>query len=1105
MKKRLLSALLCLCMVAGMLPAVTQEAQASTNGYSQADAVAWIRSSEGTANDIDHFAGVQCVDLVNWYIRTLGHSLGSIGYAYNLYKYTESKLNLPSWGWSRHYNNEAPQPGDIVVFDAGAYGASGAGHCGLIYNVDVNAGKYYYIDYNGGGHNEGGTRREKPLYNFSCVIRPDWPNSYPTAQQYLGGDFYAYINYPNGNLNLENRDGNVQTATVNTSDPRQVWHFIHHDNGSYEIINMYDGLRLDLKDDIRADEKNIRVWPDNDTPAQRWNIVNDAGGQSGSYNLLPYGESNYSLDVENAGTSSGTNVQLYTRNATPAQAFKINPISDIGSTLANNNLDSDFYAQISYSGSYLQTTGEPIPDGSGYGVDVRTTRTSNTSDPNQIWHFVRQPNGSYKIVNMGSGWCLDVRTGIAENKKNVWTWHDDHGGLPERWYLFSSPGENTYRFVSAVNYPWTGENNLYSIDIPAGSTSQGTNVEIYQQNANAWQRFTITEVSYRHTCKVELLTSPVTGGTVTGAGTYEKGTSVTVEAVAYDGCEFVEWQKNGRKVSGIAVYEFTVDADITLTAVFDVPPVTGTIYPITVIASPSEGGTVGITTKTSPAEGGKSGDEKFAVGGEEAIVTATPNAGYVFTGWKENDRIVDTDASYTFTVNAERYLFAVFEPEGPTVPTVPTITEWPAASAVYYGQKLSDSTLSGEQASVRGTCQWNDPSATPRPGQSYSVTFTPSDTEKYSTVSGTVYVPVNKTDPELELRVSKDPSGTSVTVSVWASNPYDASLDDVPAPVVTCRIGNGAAQTVSGGSFTIPEGTENGTVITVTASITGNEYYQAAEKTETLTVSGIPDKTIYYVLKTSGSDLGGTVTIQPERATRGETVTVTATPRAGYTLEAVTAKDADGAAVSLTSRGDGWYTFVMPGSDVILDVAFGATPDDWINPFSDIVERAWYYDAVKFVSRSGLMQGNGDKFSPDENLSRAMVAQILYNWEDRPAVTEGQAFSDVPSGEWYTDAVKWAAGKRLVQGNGTGLFSPVTSITLEDFAVILWRYAGQPAFSGGTLNFTDAGRISYYAREAVGWAAENGIINGSNSGVLDPTRPATRAQVAQMLKNYLDR
>lgn len=926
MKKRILSSFLCLCMVIGLLSSVTLPALAYSTGDDYPGK--YKNPAQDTVVDEWNFYNRECTSYAAWCLN----SRNGISF-HNWYG------NI-RWGHAKDWGNAArslgipvdqnPSVGAIAWWNSGTYG-----HVAWV--REVNGNNVTIEEYNAYPNYYAYQSRtiSKSAPDGYIHIKDISPSttSYPTAQQNLGEDFYAYISYPNGNLNLENRGGNVQTAVVNTSDPRQAWHFVRQENGSYEIISVFDGQRMDLSNNTRENEVNIQVWKDNDSTAQRWNIVNDAGGQSGSYNLLPYGENNYSLDVINASTNSGANIHLYKRNATAAQAFKITRIDDIGSILA---------------------------------------------------------------------------------------------------------------------------------------------------------------------CKVDLLTSPVTGGTVIGGGTYKKGASVTVEAVAYDGCEFVEWRKDGRKVSGNAIYTFTVDADITLTAVFDVPPVTGTIYPITATASPSEGGTVGIATRTSLAESGKSSDEKFAAGGEKATVTAKSNSGYVFTGWQENGSIVSTDASYTFTVGKSRYLTAVFEKEGPTVPV---ITAWPVASAVRYGQKLSDSTLSGGAASVSGTFQWRDPSVSPRPGQSYGITFIPSDMEKYNCVNGAVYVTVDKAVPKLS--VSAHQSGTSVMVTVSAANPYDAALTDIPAPAVICRVGNGEPQTVSGGSFAIPEGTKNGAVITVIASVTGNGFYCAAEKSTTVTVTGIADDTIYHVLTTSGSDLGGAVSIQPVSARQGETVTITVTPRSGYVLRSVTAADASGTQVYLTSLGSGRYTFIMPGSNVTLDAVFDVAQDDWVNPFSDIVEDAWYYEAVKFVSQNGLMNGSNGVFDHSGNLSRAMIAQILYNKEGRPAVAGGQAFRDVSSGTWYSDAVKWASESKLVFGDEKGLFQPDNFITREQLAVILWRYEGCPALSGGTLSFADSNRISSYAREAVSWAVGNGIINGKGGGILDPQGSATRAQVAQILMNYL--
>jgi len=181
------------------------------------------------------------------------------------------------------------------------------------------------------------------------------------------------------------------------------------------------------------------------------------------------------------------------------------------------------------------------------------------------------------------------------------------------------------------------------------------------------------------------------------------------------------------------------------------------------------------------------------------------------------------------------------------------------------------------------------------------------------------------------------------------------------------------------------------------------------------------------------------------------------------------------------------------------------TAPDWINPFTDVVASAWYYDAVKFVSKNGLMNGlSSTRFAPDANLSRAQLAQILYNKEDKPTVNGDSIFTDVVASAWYSDAVTWATVQGIVNGYGNGLFGPDDNITREQLAVMLWRYAGEPAATSKELHFNDADTASGYALNALRWAVENGIINGKGDGILDPKGIATRAQVAQILKNYLE-
>ena len=166
---------------------------------------------------------------------------------------------------------------------------------------------------------------------------------------------------------------------------------------------------------------------------------------------------------------------------------------------------------------------------------------------------------------------------------------------------------------------------------------------------------------------------------------------------------------------------------------------------------------------------------------------------------------------------------------------------------------------------------------------------------------------------------------------------------------------------------------------------------------------------------------------------------------------------------------------------------------------------AVYHEAVDYVLRNGLMNGySSGTFGPNDNLSRAQFAQILFNKEGRPVVNYLLQYSDVANGAWYTEAIRWATSQGVVGGYGNGMFGPNDNITREQLAVMLWRYSGSPAATNKELFFNDGSEISGFALEALRWAVENGIINGYGDGRLGPQGQATRAQVAQMLKNFLE-
>ena len=142
------------------------------------------------------------------------------------------------------------------------------------------------------------------------------------------------------------------------------------------------------------------------------------------------------------------------------------------------------------------------------------------------------------------------------------------------------------------------------------------------------------------------------------------------------------------------------------------------------------------------------------------------------------------------------------------------------------------------------------------------------------------------------------------------------------------------------------------------------------------------------------------------------------------------------------------------------------------------------------------------QFGPNDNISRAEFAQIIYNKAGRPDAGTSM-FTDVKAGQWYANAVTWAAQQKVVSGIGNDQFAPNRDISREELATMLWRYAGNPKPVNATLNFKDAGKVSTFAKEAMLWAKENKIVNGKGNGILDPKGKATRAETAQMLMNYL--
>lgn len=179
----------------------------------------------------------------------------------------------------------------------------------------------------------------------------------------------------------------------------------------------------------------------------------------------------------------------------------------------------------------------------------------------------------------------------------------------------------------------------------------------------------------------------------------------------------------------------------------------------------------------------------------------------------------------------------------------------------------------------------------------------------------------------------------------------------------------------------------------------------------------------------------------------------------------------------------------------------GAQPGS-VSGFGDVPQTSWFADAVKYVSENKLMNGTSTTaFSPNANMSRAMLATVLYRMSGETAEADS-SFGDVSSSAYYAAAVNWASSKGIVNGTGADAFSPGASITREQLAAMLYRYAAEPSVSADLSAYTDAVSISPYAEKAVEWCVAKGILSGKSATRLAPQDTATRAECAAMLQRF---
>lgn len=499
------------------------------------------------------------------------------------------------------------------------------------------------------------------------------------------------------------------------------------------------------------------------------------------------------------------------------------------------------------------------------------------------------------------------------------------------------------------------------------------------------------------------------------------------------------------------------------------------------------------------------------VNGTFAKVIAATDSNEEFQGWYLDNSLVSTEDEYRFLVDKDIHLVAKFGESPSTDTYVLTVVDGTGSGSCKAGTKISISANAAPKGKrfdkwiTDGGGIFADMSSASTiftmPAGNVTVTATYKDISNIPPVSG-IYT------------ITFDPTGGTVTPAT-ATTEASGKLTTLFTPIRDDFTFDGWYTAASGG-----EEVSTNHVFTADTTIFAHWSRNTSDGNDRPNSSeGGGSGTSTYAVSVPREIPNGKVTVSPRNAAKGKTVTITVTPDDGYELDKLAVTDKNGDELRLTDTGDGKYTFTMPAGKVEVEAVFKeistepeqpappATPST-PHPFTDVPAGEWYAGAVQYVYDKGMMTGvTPTTFGPSVTTNRAMIVTMLYRLENEPAAG-ASSFSDVPANEWYTDAVAWASANGIVNGTTPSTFSPLTPITREQMAAILFRYASFKGYDVGNranlYGYTDMNQISEYALIAMQWANAEGLITGTTSTTLEPAGSATRAQVATILMRFCE-
>ena len=480
-----------------------------------------------------------------------------------------------------------------------------------------------------------------------------------------------------------------------------------------------------------------------------------------------------------------------------------------------------------------------------------------------------------------------------------------------------------------------------------------------------------------------------------------------------------------------------------------------------------------------------------------------------FTYASKKNITAASDESWTITISSKNYTditaTLTFSPVDRTDAGV-TISSVPASKT--YGESFTLTASVTDAGTGTGSWTWtsNDPSVLQVTGTGASATV-----KALKAGSATISAKYESDTTMGEQTTAPITVGKRV-ITVTADNKSMTVNGTLPTFTVTygnLPSGVQAADifgTMASASTTTDGKTTGSFDITVTTPVlkaeAGANYEVGAVTKGTLTVNprsssgGGGGSSVSTYSVTVGKTDNGSVSVSPKSASKGDTVTITVTPDKGYVLETLTVLDKNDKEIKLTEK-NGKYTFTMPAGKVEVKATF-MEDNSMLNFFMDVKAGDYFYDAVLWAAEKGITSGtDATHFSPNAACTRAQIVTFLWRAAGSPEPKGTGSFADVPADSYYTKAVAWAVENGITGGTGDGKFSPDATCTRAQAVTFLYRASGASAVSGNAA-FSDVATNAYYAA-AVKWAEKNGVTGGIGGGLFGSGNDCTRAQIVTFL------